>query len=77
MPQMKFKNEWGVLDWWRDNQEKFPNLAVMARQYLGCPSTSASVERLFCSVGIAFAAKHKRAHSDTLEGMLFARENLP
>ena len=25
MPKMKFKNDWGVLEFWRDNQEKFPN----------------------------------------------------
>ena len=57
--------------------EKFPNLAVMARQYLGCPASSASVERLFSKVGIAFAAKRKRAHAETLEDMAFAQANLP
>ena len=77
LPQMKFKTDWGVNDWWRENKDKFPNLEVMARQYLGCPSTSASVERLFSAVGIAFSAKRKRSKSDTLESIMFARSNLP
>mgnify|MGYP000412503606 CR=1 FL=1 len=49
----------------------------MARQYLGCPASSASVERLFSKVGIAFAAKRKRADAATLEDMAFAQANLP
>jgi hypothetical protein len=52
----------------------------MARQYLGCPATSASsstVERLFSQVGIAFANKRKRADAATLEYIIFSRINLP
>ena len=48
------------------------NLEVMARQYLGCPASSASVERLFSKVGIAFAAKRKSADAGTLEDLMFA-----
>ena len=57
--------------------KKFPNLAVMARQYLGCPASSAAVERLFSQVGIAFAAKRKSGEAATLEDIMFARINLP
>ena len=32
----------------------------MARQYLGVPATSATVERLFSVVGFAFADRRKR-----------------
>ena len=49
----------------------------MARQYLGCPATSATVERLFSKVGIAFSAKRKRSEAATLEDILFAQVNLP
>ena len=49
----------------------------MARQYLGCPATSATVERLFSQVGIAFGKKRKRAEAATLEDIMFARMNLP
>ena len=38
-----------VLEWYANNEIKFPALSVMARQYLGVPATSASAERLFLS----------------------------
>ena len=77
LPQIKYKTERDATDWWKDHAKKFPNVAVMARQYLGCPASSASVERLFSQVGIAFAAKRKSAQADTLEDMMFAHINLP
>ena len=77
LPQLKFKSEQGALDWWREHAKEFPNLAVMARQYLGCPATSATVERLFSQVGIAFAEKRKRQQALTLQDIMFARINLP
>ena len=58
------------------NKEQFPNLEVMARQYLGCPATSASVERLFSKVCIAFSAKRKRSEAETLKNQMFANANL-
>ena len=54
------------MTWWLEHQEQFPNLEVMARQYLGCPATSATVERLFSKVGIAFSAKRKSSEAATL-----------
>ena len=54
----------------------FPNVAVMARQYLGCPATSATVERLFSKVGVAFSAKRKSSDAGTLEAIAFAEQNL-
>ena len=77
LPQVKCATEQEALNWWRDHADEFPNLAVMARQYLGCPASSAAVERLFSQVGIAFSSKRKSAHADTLESILFARCNLP
>ena len=49
----------------------------MARQYLGCPATSATVERLFSKVGIAFSAKRKSSEAATLESLMFTEANLP
>ena len=69
-------NKVDPLVWWKDMAPQFPNLAIMARQYLGCPASSASVERLFSSVGIAFSEKRQSAHAATLENIMFASENL-
>ena len=75
LPQIKCEHD--AMMWWLEHQEQFPNLEVMARQYLGCPATSATVERLFSKVGIAFSAKRKRSEAATLEDILFAQVNLP
>ena len=48
----------------------------MARQYLGCPATSASVERLFSTVGICFSDKRKSSHADTLSDLVFTKLNV-
>ena len=40
-----------VLKWWAAHESVFPRLSRMARQYLGCPATSASTERLFSIAG--------------------------
>ena len=59
--------------WWLQHQEQFPNLEVMARQYLGCPATSATVERLFSKVGVAFSKRRKSSEAKTLERALCSR----
>ena len=58
---------------------EFPNVAVMVRQFLGCPASlprprplTASVERLFSRVGIAFSAKRKSSEAGTLESIMFS-----
>lgn len=76
LPQIEYQTEWDALIWWKENAKKFPNLSVMARQYLGCPATSATVERLFSQVGIAFSDRRKSAKANTLRNIVFAKMNL-
>ena len=77
LPQIKYKTETDAILWWQEHQAQFPNLELMAIQFLGCPATSASVERLFSQVGIAFSAKRKSIEADALADIMFARSNLP
>ncbi len=49
----------------------------MARQYLGCPASSATVERLFSQVGIAFSKLRKSAEPSTIADILFTKLNVP
>ena len=76
LPQIEGEDDWAPLEWWCANKKRFPNLARMARQYLGCPATSATVERLFSAVGLAFSDQRKRSSADTLADMAFTKLNL-
>ena len=76
LPQIEYKTEWDALDWWKENTKKFPNLSVMARQYLGCPASSATVERLFSQVGIAFSDRRKSASAEMIADIIFTKLNV-
>ena len=56
-----------ALDWWASREARFPNLCRMVRQYLGCPASSASVERLFSAVERDFSKLRKHMKAGTLE----------
>ena len=42
----------------------------------GCPATSATVERLFSAVGLAFSDQRKSSSADTLADIAFTKLNL-
>ena len=48
------------LVWWQQNENTFPHIAKMARQYLGVPATCASVEGVFSGVDLTFADLRKK-----------------
>lgn len=76
-----------VLKWWklRDHDkpadpatgrpEGLPHLAHMARQWLGCPATSAGVERLFSAAGQMHHDLKGSMEDGSLEHSLIARAN--
>lgn len=65
-----------VLVWWQQNENRFPHIAKMARQYLVVPATSASVERVFSGTGLTFADLRKNMNDSTLESICWIKYNL-
>ena len=65
-----------ILEWWASREECFPNLSRMARQYLGIPSSSAAVERLFSAAGRDFSHLRHNMKASTLENLMWARAYL-
>lgn len=41
------------LEWWRQNAEKFPKIAHIARRVLAVPATSVPSESVFSSAGLS------------------------
>ena len=71
-----FKSEAALLDFWRIHEKRFPNLARMARhEFLGCPESSASVERIFSVAGQLFDDLRRQMADEVLEGLMWAAIN--
>ena len=68
LPQVRLKDVRNPLEWWKQHAEEYSNVAVMARQYLGCPASSAAVERLFSQVGIAWGPRSVRMGRHAMHG---------
>ena len=64
-----------ILVWWAAQEGEYPNLSRMARQYLGCPATSASAERLFSIAGRVFDDHGQKIDASVLEERMWARIN--
>ena len=47
------------LEWWKDNEEDFKWLAILAKKYLGVQASSAAVERMFSISGHIFSNKRR------------------
>lgn len=63
------------LVWWKQNEASFPRVASMAREYLAVPASSASVERVFSSVGLV-KADNRPLKDDTTIDIMWAK-NVP
>jgi hypothetical protein len=65
-----------VLTWWaKVGRNAYPNLAKLARQYLGCPASSASAERIFSLAGRVFGDHNQAMNPETLEERMWAKAN--
>eukprot|EP01121_Diplochlamys_sp_Union-15-3_P007159 TRINITY_DN1798_c0_g2_i4.p2 TRINITY_DN1798_c0_g2~~TRINITY_DN1798_c0_g2_i4.p2 ORF type:complete len:127 (+),score=13.06 TRINITY_DN1798_c0_g2_i4:601-981(+) len=56
-----------VLNWWKENQTCFPNLALMTQDYLAIPATSVPCERLFSVAGTVCHRRRTRLDGITLQ----------
>ena len=64
-----------ALAFWRIHESKWPNLAILAKKYLGVQATSASVERMFSISGHIFSNKRRRTSAKLFELLVFLKLN--
>ena len=62
------------LKWWRENQMRFPNVALVARRLLAVPATSVASERAFSKTGDVITKKRNRLERTKAEMVLFLME---
>jgi hypothetical protein len=59
------------LQWWKDNEPRFPNLAKLARRVLAIPATSASSERIFSVSGNINSKKRARLDPEIVQDLTY------
>lgn len=62
--------------WWKNNEAKFPNLAKIAKKYLGIPATSVPSERLFSKAGELVSKKRNRLKPKNVDLILFLNQHV-
>ena len=63
------------LEWWIGNKMRYPNVAVVARQWLSVPATSTPSERVFSICGIVNTAKRSSSSGKSIENQVFIHNN--
>lgn len=61
------------LPFWRDHQNKFPALSLLARRLFSIPVTSAGVERQFSSAGLTVTERRSSLDPETVNNVLLVR----
>lgn len=64
-----------VLLFWKENQHRFPHLAVAARAILGFAVSAAGIERDFSAAGLMISPRRNRLHAALAEMSVFVKLN--
>lgn len=62
--------------WWKNNRNRFPNLAPHVLKYLSSPASSVYSERVFSEAGNVYEAKRNRLGPDTAGKLTYLKHNL-
>ena len=63
------------LDFWRNHEKTFPELAILAQKYLCVPATSVPSERLFSKTGCLTQDRRSRLGSKKMNQIIFINGN--
>ncbi|WAQ95606.1 ZBED1-like protein [Mya arenaria] len=64
------------LTWWKDNESKYPRVAVVAKQILCIPATSVPSERVFSTAGILVSKLRNRLSPSLVDNIIFLNKNI-
>jgi hypothetical protein len=68
-------DELDILAWWKERQNDFPQLALVARQVLGIVATSAPSERVFSTGGNVVTQLRQRLDPQNVDKLIFLNQN--
>ena len=65
-----------VLEWWKLNESRFPNIAKLAKAVICIPATSTPSERLFSAAGHIVTKRRTCLSPENVDVILFLNKNL-
>ena len=65
------------MEWWQQNEKRFPKLASLARKYLCTPATSVPSGRVFSAAGIIVSKRRCSLLPENVNSLIFLNKNLP
>ena len=72
---MVFGEKLDAIDFWIQNQDKYPDLAPIALDLLVIPATSTPIERVFSTAGPMTSGKRNRLSAKRLEREVMIKKN--
>ena len=66
-------NEADILEWWKNKQETYPILSIMARKWLAIPATTGSIERNFNTSGNIITKQRNRLSGKRIKELLLLK----
>jgi len=66
--------EFDVLRWWKRNQDQYPILAKMARDFLAIPLSTVASESTFSTAGMVIDKYRSSLSSETVEALICAKD---
>ena len=74
--ESKFGDKRRLLDWWKINENRFPGLALMARDVLAAPISSVGVERVFNIARDIISYRRGRLNPGTIRKLIISKHYL-
>mgnify|MGYP004606532279 CR=1 FL=1 len=69
-----YVDDFDILAWWKTGGIKFPNLRMVARDFLAIPVSTVASESAFSTGGRVVSLHRSRLHPDTLEALMCSRD---
>ena len=64
-----------ALQWWKENETKYPRIATVARKVLAVPANSVPSERVFSSAGLLVKKLRNRLVLALVDSIIFLNKN--
>ncbi|EZA46951.1 Zinc finger BED domain-containing protein, partial [Ooceraea biroi] len=65
-----------IVNWWKEKEDIFPSLSLVAKKILCIPASSAASERNFSAAGFTLNHRRSQLNPDLVDILLFLKSNL-